>query len=82
MYNFFCGFDFFTMESQCSIDQFQVDLKACANSFIKNASSSPHSLNKLTFGQGRLSELMAQDNKIRTNFISIQTMFLPHMVVI
>ena len=70
------------MESQHSIVQLQVDLKACANSFIKNASSSSHSLNKLTYGQGRLSKLMAQDNKIRTKFISIQTMFLPHIAVI
>ncbi len=70
------------MENQHSIDQLQEDQKACKNSLRKNTISSPHSLNKLTLGQGRLADIMAKDNYIITKLIVIQTMLLPHMEVI
>ena len=51
------------MENQQSIDKLQENLKACANSLSKNMSSSSHSFNKLTFGQGRLAKLMNKEKK-------------------
>ena len=82
MYSKLCNFDFFTQETQQTIDRLQGDLKSTGSSLKTSPSFRQLHFQRLLLRQGRFAELQAKDENIRSTLTNIHSMLTPHMEVL